>query len=309
VESRIVVAKNCQSDSNAFDNPESGVSCDGMVGGEESKVHRELENSVLGRQSETMVRSDCSPIVGISETENEKEKENDTKEKGEMKLEIPPDGTASPLSVSVPTLIPAKSTNLSEAQNGTVDVLADEQSADDGKQTRNNSDPQNIDEPTVPVLTATMAEPVLNVSVKGDILQNDQNGKDDSVEPRKSRDENGKDHSVGSEKSGGESEPTSQNLDSETSAVHLTGGSEKVTSDSKVVEVTDDGLLPTMESQMVQNVPFVKNLTGFEEVCPLQSSRFGSTKYLRRKTAAGEWEYFVGKFYNVGESRDTSIMF
>jgi hypothetical protein len=55
----------------------------------------------------------------------------------------------SPLSLSVSTFVPSKSGNSSEDQNEAVDVLADEQSADDGKQTRNNSDPQNVDEPTV----------------------------------------------------------------------------------------------------------------------------------------------------------------
>jgi hypothetical protein len=211
--------------------------------------------------------------------------ENGTENKGELLPEFPPNGTVSPLSVS--TCVATKSKNSSEDQNETVDVLSDEQSADDGKQTPNHSDPQDVDEPTVPVLTATMAEPSLNISVKDDILQKDQNGKDVLMESEVSGDQNGKDvlmesevsgdqngkvHSVGSEKSGGESKQTSRNLDSRTSAVHSDKRAERVTLISEVVEVNDDGLLPTMESPMVQNAWFVKSLTDFEEICTLRWS-------------------------------------
>jgi hypothetical protein len=203
MELRNVVARDRLSDSNDFEDRKSVVSCDGMVGGEESEVHRELDNSLSGGRSEIVVRSDCSLIVGVLETEKAKEtgkeeeadkakdtkkekeadkeketekvKEKDTENKGELKREIPPNETTSPLSASVSSPVPAKSKNLSEAQNGTVDVSADEQSADYGKQTQNNIDPQDIDETN---------------------------------------------RLEGSENSGGESGQTPQGLDSGTGAVH-----------------------------------------------------------------------------------------
>jgi hypothetical protein len=86
VEPRIVLTENSLADSNDFDNPESGVSCDGMVGSEESEVQRELENSLSVGQHKGMVTSDCSQIVAVLE------KEKDTENKGELKPEILPMG-------------------------------------------------------------------------------------------------------------------------------------------------------------------------------------------------------------------------
>jgi hypothetical protein len=52
VESRIVETKNSLTDANAFENPESGVNSDGMLGGETSEIQRELEVAFTGDRAD-----------------------------------------------------------------------------------------------------------------------------------------------------------------------------------------------------------------------------------------------------------------
>jgi serine/threonine protein kinase len=179
----------------------------------------------------------------------------------------------------------------------------DDHSSDDGEQTPKNPDPQNVGEKTVPVLTEAVAESGLNVSVDNDILQADQNGKDDSVESKNSGDGSGRDDSLEPGKSGGEGGQTPN------PAVHRDRNREKVASVSAVVEVNDDGPSSARQPQMDPSDPRVDDLAGLEEVDTLTSSRFGETKLLRRKRPTGEWETIVGKFYNTGEVRDSPAVF
>jgi serine/threonine protein kinase len=92
-------------------------------------------------------------------------------------------------------------------------------------------------------------------------------------------------------------------------AVPLDGCRRRVSVDSGVVFVKGDNVSPMNLSRNVENILFLKDLTGLDEVQVLSSSRFGSTKLLRRRTSTGEWEEIVGKFYNVGDNRDSSAVF
>jgi hypothetical protein len=48
----------------------------------------------------------------------------------------------------------------------------------------------------------------------------------------------------------------------------------------------------------------ITSLYDFEKVREVGSSRFGTVHLLRRRTWDGNFEYFAGKFYNLGESQE-----
>jgi hypothetical protein len=74
-----------------------------------------------------------------------------------------------------------------------------------------------------------------------------------------------------------------------------------------VVNISDKGLLPARRAP--SNGPLLRDRTDLEVVRTLFSSRFGSTKHLRRRTPEGGYEELVGKFYNVGDTPEDLAAF
>jgi hypothetical protein len=74
------------------------------------------------------------------------------------------------------------------------------------------------------------------------------------------------------------------------------------------VEIDEKNLLSeTKLSSPPANL--ITDLDGFEEVCELGSSRFGTVRLLRRPTFDGNFVFFAAKFYNVGDNNEGRQVF
>lgn len=72
---------------------------------------------------------------------------------------------------------------------------------------------------------------------------------------------------------------------------------------ANVVIIDEKSWVPTGVRVAPPNVPAITDIAGIEEVRTLSSSRFGAVRLMRRATEGG-FEYFAGKFYNAGDSRE-----